>query len=284
MSRPLRIEFAHGLYHVTSRGDGREDIYLDDADRELFLDVLAEVCDRFNWLIHAYCLMGNHYHILVETPDGNLSKGMRQLNGVYTQRFNRKHKRVGHVFQGRYKAIIVQKDSYLSELARYIVLNPVRAQMVRSAKDWPWSSYRATADLAEGPNWLATDPILSTFGQRRAQALAAYRAFVAAGKNQTSPWAKLRNQIYLGTDAFVEKMQRKVEAAQDLSEVPAAQRRQLAKPLGYYTKKHPDRDEAIRQAYATGGYGMKEMGEHFDLHYSRVSRIIARAGKAKGKT
>jgi len=284
MSRPLRIEFAHGLYHVTSRGDGREDIYLGDADRELFFDVLAEVCDRFNWLILAYCLMGNHYHILVETPDGNLSKGMRQLNGVYTQRFNRKHKRVGHVFQGRYKAIIVQKDSYLSELARYIVLNPVRAEMVRSAKDWPWSSYRATADLADGPNWLATDPILSTFGQRRAQAIEAYRAFVAAGKNQTSPWAKLKNQIYLGTDGFVEKMQRKVESAQDLSEVPAAQRRQLAKPLEHYTKKHPDRDEAIRQAYATGGYGMKEIGEHFGLHYSRVSRIIARAGRAKGKT
>lgn len=143
MARPLRIEFAHGLYHVTSRGDGREDIFLEDADRELFLEVLSESVDRFNWVIHAYCLMDNHYHLLIETPDGNLSQGMRQLNGVYTQRFNRKHKRVGHVFQGRYKAIIVQKDSYLLELARYIVLNPVRAEMVRTAREWPWSSYRA---------------------------------------------------------------------------------------------------------------------------------------------
>ena len=284
MARPLRLEFAHGLYHVTSRGDGREDIYREDADRELFLAVLSDTVDRFNWMIHAYCLMGNHYHLLIETPDGNLSKGMRQLNGVYTQRFNRKHQRVGHVFQGRYKAIIVQKDSYLLELARYIVLNPVRAEMVRSARDWPWSSYRATADMAEAPNWLTMDIILAQFGQKRGLAVAAYRSFVAAGKNQPSLWAKLKNQIYLGTDAFVEKMRRKIEATQDLSEVPAAQRRKLAKPLEYYAKKHADRNEAIAQAYASGGYGMKAIGDHFGLHYSRVSRILAERRLAKGNT
>ncbi len=122
MARPLRIEFAGALYHVTSRGDGQEDIYLDDTDREIYLEVLADVQHRFNWAIHAYCLMSNHYHLLIETPDSNLAKGMRHLNGVYTQRFNRRHKRVGHVFQGRYKAILVQKDNYLLELARYIVL------------------------------------------------------------------------------------------------------------------------------------------------------------------
>ena len=284
MSRPLRIEFAHGLYHVTSRGDGREDIYLDDSDRELFLEVLSETVDRFNWVIHAYCLMDNHYHLLVETPDGNLSKGMRQLNGVYTQRFNRKRKRVGHVFQGRYKAVIVQKDSYLLELARYIVLNPVRAEMVRSARDWPWSSYRATADLAPGPEWLTTTSILSAFGQRRAQAMTAYRDFVAAGRNQPSPWASLKNQIYLGSDKFVEKMQSKLDANQDLSEVPTAHRRQIPKPLEHFARKHPDRDEAIARAYASGGYGMKEIGEHFGLHYSRVSRIIGGRKMAKSKT
>ncbi|OFZ97179.1 MAG: addiction module toxin RelE [Betaproteobacteria bacterium RBG_19FT_COMBO_58_11] len=284
MSRPLRIEFAHGLYHVTSRGDGREDIYLTDADRELFLSVLAETHERFNWVIHAYCLMDNHYHLLVQTPEGNLSQGMRQLNGVYTQRFNRKHGRVGHVFQGRYKAIIVQKESYLLELARYIVLNPVRAEMVRAARDWPWSSYRATSDQADSPPWLTTTSILSAFGQRRALAVDAYRAFVAAGKNQPSPWASLRNQIYLGTEAFVDKMHRKVDAQQDLSEVPTAQRRKMPKALAHYAKQYQNRDEAIVQAYASGGYGMKDIGDHFGLHYSRVSRIIGAMQKAKGKT
>ena len=118
MARPLRIEFAGALYHLTARGNGWGDIYLDDSDRVLFLEVLAGVCKQYNWLCRAYCLMGNHYHLLVETPDANLSQGMRQLNGVYTQRFNRRHKRVGHVFQGRYKAILVQANSYLLELSR----------------------------------------------------------------------------------------------------------------------------------------------------------------------
>ncbi len=124
MARPIRLEFAGALYHVTSRGDRQEDIYDVDNDRQDFLSILEDVCSRHNWICHAYCLMSNHYHLLIETPDANLSKGMRQLNGVYTQTYNRAHHRVGHVFQGRYKAILVQKESYLLELSRYIVLNP----------------------------------------------------------------------------------------------------------------------------------------------------------------
>ncbi|MDD5058142.1 MAG: transposase [Sideroxydans sp.] len=281
MSRPLRIEFAGALYHVTSRGDGREDIFLDDSDRELFLEVLGEVSERFNWTPHAYCLMGNHYHLLLETPDGNLAKGMRQLNGVYTQRFNRKHKRVGHVFQGRYKAIIVQKQTYLLELARYIVLNPVRARMVRSAKDWPWSSYRASAGIADSPPWLATDWILSSFSDQCSEAIERYKAFVAEGKNQPAIWEQLKNQIYLGTDAFIAKMQAKKPDKEDLSEIPLGQRRAMAKPLEHYAAHSKTRDEAIVNAYNSGGYGMKEIGDHFGLHYSRVSRIIANQRKAK---
>ena len=275
MSRPLRIEFAGALYHVTSRGDGREDIFLDDGDRDLFLKVLGEVSERFNWTAHAYCLMGNHYHLLLETPDGNLSKGMRQLNGVYTQRFNRKHARVGHVFQGRYKAIIVQKQTYLLELVRYIVLNPVRARMVRRAEDWPWSSYRATAGMADTLSWLATDWTLSSFSDKRSEAIERYKAFVADGKNQPAIWEQLKNQIYLGTDAFVAKMQAKKSDKQDLSEIPLSQRRAMAKPLEHYASRSGTRDQAIVNAYNSGAYGMKEIGEHFGLHYSRVSRIIA---------
>jgi putative transposase len=284
MSRPLRIEFAGALYHVTSRGDGQDDIFQDDSDRELFFVVLAEVSERFNWTPHAYCLMGNHYHLLLETPDSNLSKGMRHLNGVYTQRINRKHKRVGHVFQGRYKAIIVQKQTYLLELARYIVLNPVRARMVRAARDWPWSSYRATAGIADTPSWLATDWILSSFSDKRTEAIERYKAFVAEEKNQPALWEQLKNQIYLGTDAFVEKMQSKKPPSEDLSEIPLGQRRAMAKPLKHYVVRAGDRDKAIALAYDSGGYGMKEIGEHFGLHYSRVSRIISGQRKAKDKS
>lgn len=283
MARPLRIEFAGALYHITSRGDRQEDIYHDDTDRNTFLELMAEVSERFNWVVHAYCLMSNHYHLLVETPDANLSSGMRQLNGVYTQRANRRHRRVGHVFQGRYTAIIVEKESYLLELARYIVLNPVRARMVRSAREWPWSSYRATAGQATRPGWLTTDWILAAFGARKAAAMHAYRAFVSEGKNQPSPWAALTNQIYLGDAAFVEKLQQELESDQDLSEIPTAQRRPMPKSLSEYEQQAESRDDAIRLAYASGGYSMKEIGEYFGLHYSRISRIL-KAGRAKGKT
>ena len=145
MARPLRIEYSGAVYHVTSRGNGRADIFLEDSDREAFIDVLAKTVEKYNWLCHAFCLIDNHYHLIIETPDPNLSLGMRQLNGVYTQTFNRVHSRVGHVFQGRYKAILVEKGSHLLELCRYVVLNPVRAGMVSKPDAWRWSSYKSTA-------------------------------------------------------------------------------------------------------------------------------------------
>jgi putative transposase len=283
MSRPLRIEFSGALYHVTSRGDGREPIFLDDEDRGLLLCVFSDVIRNFNWVVHAYCLMDNHYHLLVETPDGNLSKGMRQLNGIYTQRFNRRHGRVGHVYQGRYKAIIVQKESYLMELARYIVLNPVRARMVCLAEEWPWSSYRATATLCAAPRWLTIDWLLGAFSERRDEAAKRYCAFVAEGSDQPSPWEKLKSQIFLGSEYFVESLQRKIGSDTSLHEIPFAQKRALPKPLAQIADEYP-RDDAIAQAYASGGYSLKEIGDHFGLHYSRVSRIVKKQQLTKEKT
>lgn len=280
MARPLRLEFVGALYHITSRGDRREDIYEDDRDRKQFLSILGEVCKRYNWICHAYCLMSNHYHLLIETPDGNLSKGMRQLNGVYTQYFNRQHSRVGHVFQGRYKAILVDKSSYLLELARYIVLNPVRASMVRFAEDWPWSSYRATAGEQGCPDWLRVDWLLAAFGRKKVKAIEAYRQFVSDGKNGSSPWRLLKNQVYLGDDAFVEKMMEKIDGDRELSEVPASQRRPPPQPISAYVQSSISRDEAIQSAYASGGFSMKEIGDYFSLHYSRISRIVGAKGKA----
>lgn len=171
MARPLRLEFAGALYHITARGDRQEAIYENDDDRIAFLSVRGEVCQLCNWVCHAYCLMGNHYHLLIETPEGNLSRGMRQLNGVYTQQHNRRHSRVGHVLQGRYKAVLVEKESYLLELVRYIVLNPVRAQMMRTADEWPWSSYRSKIGLQTAVAGVHTDWVLAAFGDQRGRAV-----------------------------------------------------------------------------------------------------------------
>ncbi len=283
MARPLRLEFAHALYHVTSRGDRREDIFHTDADRLAWLGVLAQVCKRFNWTVHAYCLMSNHYHLLVETPDANLSAGMRQLNGVYTQLSNRSHGRVGHVFQGRFKAIVVDKDNYLLELARYVVLNPVRAGMVSDASEWPWSSYRAMVAPAhaERPEWLATDKLLAYFAidkntLNRGKAQQRYIQHVRDGVGLPSVWEALSGQVFLGDEKFVIKM---LALAQSVGasklEIPQAQRRAVALPLQAYEDKHPnDRNSAIQAAFATGGYTMAQLAEHFNLHYTSVSRIV----------
>ena len=285
MARPLRIEFAGALYHVTSRGDKKAAIYLEDDDRAQFLDTLKEVCARFNWVLHAYCLMDNHYHLLVETPESNLSLGMRQLNGVYTQWFNRTHGQVGHVFQGRYKGIIVQKESYLLELARYIVLNPVRARMVRTARDWPWSSYRATIGEAGSQGGLNTDWLLAGFAKRKSIAIERFITFVADGKNQPAPWEVLTNQVFLGSEKFIADVRKHIPDDKDLSEIPSSQKRPLAKPLDYFSGHIADRDEAIVSAFKSGGYSMKQIGEHFGLHYSRISRIVRRKeGVARSKT
>jgi putative transposase len=234
MSRPLRLEFAGALYHITSRGNARNLIYFQDDDFELFLQILANECERYNWVVHAYCLMSNHYHLLVETPDANLSQGMRQLNGVFTQSMDRKHHRVGHLFQGRYKAILIDKDVYLLELCRYIVLNPVRANMVNSPEEWPWSSWHCMLGNVESPVWLSTDTLLVQFAKNRQDAIQSYIDFVKSVIGKTV-WDTLQHQIFLGDEAFVAKHQ----AMQDglvgnLLEIPFKQRSAAPLPLAEY--------------------------------------------------
>ena len=277
MSRPLRLEFPGGLYHVTSRGDRREAIYLSDTDRQQWLDVFAHVCKRFNWACHAYCLMDNHFHIVIETIEGNLSAGMRQLNGVYTQAHNRQHGKVGHVFQGRFKAIMVQREAYLLELARYVVLNPVRAHMCASAEQWPWSSYRATVGTAPAQPWLHTQWLLSQFSSHSAFAKAAYIDHVRAGVGLPSVWESLQDQLTLGDAAFAQELRQKAQTLAKTqtthTELPRIQRRAAAQPLAYYTAQ-PNRNAAIAQAHASGCYSLKDIGQAFSLHYASVSRII----------
>ena len=249
-----------------------------DEDRTDYLTVLGEVCERFNWVVHAYCQMTNHYHLLLETVDGNLCRGMRQLNGVYTQHVNRRHGLVGHLFQGRYKAILVQKAGYLLELSRYLVLNPVRAKVVMDPADWPWSSYPATVGIVSSPGWLDTDGLLSQFGSERGPAMAAYREFVLAGVSKPSPLEQVRHQTLLGDDAFL--AQHKTDAGADhLREVSKAHRRGVALDLAAYRVHYPERAEAMARAYLSGAYTMAEIADFFGVHAMTVSRAVKLFGR-----
>ena len=282
MTRPLRLEFSGAIYHVTSRGNARHKIYMDDEDREQFLVTLAWVVQRFGWLCHAYCLMDNHYHLMIETPEPNLSRGMRQLNGVYTQGFNRRHRKVGHLFQGRFKAILVERNSYLLELCRYVVLNPVRAKMVKSPQSYAWSSYRPTMGLDSIPPGLSTIWVLGQFAKTQAVARRRYADFVQSGVSQASPWGELKGQILLGGETFVEKLAPALDAIVDLQEIPKRQR-QLHRPtlrsVLVTSGSRRARNQSMAKAYLKHGFTLAQIGQAAGLHYATVSRIIQKLGK-----
>ena len=274
MARPLRIEYPGALYHVTSRGNARQRIFRNDKDRSYFIELLASTADRFQWLCYAYCLMDNHYHLVIETREANLSKGMRQLNGVYTQKCNRKYHKTGHLFQGRYKAIIVDRDPYLLELCRYVVLNPVRARAAEKIEDWKWSSYRATAGIDDVPSFLAADRLLAQFSTTRKRARTLYQRFVAEGISGTSPWDELKGQVYLGDERFMEKIK---DLRRNDREIPRYQRK-AAKPdlhlLFAKIRSREARNKAIYAAHVIHRYTLQQIGDHVGLHYTTVSRIV----------
>lgn len=280
MARPLRLEFPEAVYHVTSRGNARQDIFADDSDRQRFLAILSSTIHRYNWICHAYCLMDNHYHLLLETPDPNLSTGMRQLNGMYTQVFNRQHDRVGHVFQGRYKAILVEKDAHLLELCRYIVLNPVAAGIAVQPEAWPWSSYRGTLSAEKAADFLTTAWVLGQFSRNRAQARVQYQRFVAEGLQSEPLWNTLHGQSFLGSTAFAGKLNDLLKEKQQAPEIPRRQRYPARLPLDElftaYDNK-TERDRRVAEAHVAHGYLLREIAEHLGIHYTTVSKIIKAA-------
>lgn len=275
MNRPLRIEFAGALYHVTSRGDRQRDIFRDDNDRTAWMLALAKVCARYNFLVHGFCLMTNHYHLVLETIEGNLSQGMRVLNGSYSQYFNRRHDVVGHVFQGRYHAILVQRESYLLELTRYVVLNPLRGGLVKSLDAWPWSSHACIIGKTPTPTWLDTSAMLQRFGSERGAAMEAYRRFILAGIGGTSPLKNLQHQLILGDTAFIAQAQGLPLPGQ-LVAIAKTQRRAVSLSLLGYQQRYPDRKEAMARAYHSTAYTMEQIAAHFGVSAKTVSRAVNR--------
>ena len=273
MARPLRLEYPGAFYHVTCRGNRREQIYRNRSDRLAWLAETDRVCRRFHFFVHAYCQMTNHFHMLVETPEGNLGQGMRQLNCAYSQYYNRRHGLAGHVMEGRYKAILVQKDSYLRELARYVVLNPVRAGIVARPEQWEWSSYRFMLG-DPSPSWLKTEWLLACFGEEPSAATHAYQDFVMAGIGAASPLEKVRFQCMLGDESFVSQ-HRQPLGGMASSEIAREQRRVLAMSLAEYALSFSPRDVAMAQAYRSTAFSMRQIAAHFGVSVKTVSRAVA---------
>jgi REP element-mobilizing transposase RayT len=288
------LEFPGAIYHVTSRGDRREPIYRDDQDRLDHLAVLEQAMDRFDAQVLAYCLMGNHYHLVLHTRMANLSRLMRHLNGVYTQRFNHRYGLVGHLFQGRFKAILVDRDAYLLSLCQYVERNPVAAGIVKDPGDWHWSSCRAHLGLAQTPAWLDSEVLHGYLlggpikvPTDRSRAMAMYLELLRDDADRDL-WARgLRQQVFLGDEAFVGRM---LADAPSISRVhPEVPRAQRVRPgnLRALLEEGPTREHALHVAYTQHGFTMTRLAEELGLSVSRVSRLIAsfeKQLKARGKT
>ncbi|MBN1590064.1 MAG: transposase [Pirellulales bacterium] len=208
MTRPLRIEYSGALYHVMSRGNERKPIFRDDADCEKRLDGLRRTVEIHGWRLHAFVLMRNHEHLFVETPEPNLSAGMQYLNGSYTSYFNRRHRRAGHLFQGRFKAQLVDEEGYFLEVTRYIHLNPVRAKIAARPEAYRWSSYPGYTRASRALPWVCHARVLAEFGRNATTARRAYARFVRAGVDEPppSPWAGALGGLLVGSEAFIAKM------------------------------------------------------------------------------
>lgn len=277
MARRPRLQLPGAIYHVMSRGNRKATIFEDDEDRRQFLTLLEAIHQRYEVSCYAVCLMRNHYHLVVETPRVNLADAMAYVNGVYTQRSNRHHARSGHLLEGRYRAIIVQRLDYLRHVVRYVVLNPVRAGLVERAEQWQWNSHRATAGLAPAPSWLSTDWLPAAFGARSLRhARRRYCEFVDTPAEQLAmDW----HQVAIGSPEFEAALALTAKLCRrNGSPKPAAPpaRPSLAELFaGVDTRE--ERNRLVEIAHLSHGYRLAEIARHLKHHHSTISQIVRRA-------
>lgn len=291
MGRPLRIEYPGAFYHVTSRGNERKDVFKSQRDRGKFLEYLESATVRYGASIHVYCLMSNHYHLLIETPGGNLSQIMRHINGAYTNYFNAKRKRSGHLFQGRYKALLLEADAYATEVSRYVHLNPVRVGIVATPEEYQWSSYRAYIGQGKPPKWLQTAFISSYFRNNAGKAADGYRCFVndLLGKEYSSPLEQSVAQAILGSTEFITEIEanylRERGRDRNLPELRKLTMRLSLEHIIQAGRTHLGEDRMADKAiiylcHRYSGARLKEIGERFGVSESAVSQISNRLDKA----
>jgi len=297
MARPLRIEYEGAFYHVHSRGNERRDIYYGDDDRRLFQDTIGETADRFELEVFAFILMTNHYHLLLRTKLPNLSKAMQWFGVTYTRRFNNRHSRSGHLFQGRFKSTLVENDAYMLELSCYIHRNPLRAAMVKRLVDYRWSSYPAYAYGKKPQGWLQTDMILSQFAGKGKDRHKAYREKVQAYSGEESRlWENFRHGLYLGTERFIDGIRSSHLSGSPHKEIPKQKRvmrdiapgkiiQQACRVLDcdveryrtaprVYGEDKERRDLAVYLLWKTGLLTNEKIGQLFGFSYSSVSHIV----------
>lgn len=279
MSRPVRIEFPGANYYVSSRGLNDKLVFRDDEDRAVFLNVLAGVVERFDWLLHSYVMLDSHYHLVVECPKANLSKGMRQLNGVYTQHFNRRHEVDGPLFQGRFRSVLFEPGEFLAKLCRHAVLNPVRLEIAGSAQQYRWSSHRATAGQIQKPAFLNVDTLLGQFGKREKDNQKKYKEYVKAGVGEESPLNQRSGQVLLGSPKFIAEMQPILNGEKLAKRGPKRAQRRRSLPVLFKNienKTRVERNALIRKAHIDHSYTLMEIGEFLGLHYTTVSKVVNR--------
>ena len=295
MARPLRIEYPGAFYHITSRGNERKAVFKSERDREKFLCYLGSATERYAAIVHVYCLMDNHYHLLLETPAGNLSQIMHHINGAYTTYYNTKRERSGHLFQGRFKAILIEADEYAKELSRYMHLNPIRARLCAHPEEYPWSSCRYYTVEMKAPDWLQRGFILDYFGKDFSVSMKGYRDFVQAvmGESYDNPLAGLKHSVILGSSPFVAEIRDRYlkHAAQD-RDLPAL-RRLLKKPSLDQIEQAVDavllsapklaRQVKLHLCQRYSGMTLTEIGLRFGVGPSGVSQASQRIALKRSK-
>ncbi len=291
MARQLRIEYAGAFYHVSSRGNLKEKIFFEDSDRKKFLEILKRTKETFCYLLHAYVLMENHYHLLLETPRGNLSRIMQNINTSYTVYVNNKYNRSGHLLQGRYKSILVEKESYLLELSRYIHLNPVRQGLVDDPVEYEWSSYAAYADKHKIPCLVDIEDTLSYFSFKRGRAIKSYKSFVEdVIKKKLNPFDNLKAGVLLGREKFEQQVRTLLCGKEDDEEIPSLRKLQVVLTvqevvdtltqiygediLGKQGSKGEKRKIAIYLSKVMSGDRNKEVGKYFGIKSPAVSKTV----------
>lgn len=280
MSRTPRLNFEGGIYHVFARGNGKQTIFFDSADKMDFLRLLEKTNDRYEWLCHTYCLMPNHFHLLLELLKGSLSRGMQFLSSIYAQNLNKRKNWVGHVFQGRFKSILIQRDAYLLELSRYIVLNPVRAGFVSDPKDWPWSSYRAIAGLEPKHGCLHDDWILQQFHENKTLAIEKYSHFVLDGIRVKNPMSEVIGQNILGNEHFVRRASKMTSKPKDIEHLQNIQRlleRPALNDIISVSAPLKTRNMQIAEAHVKHGYSMAAIAKLLGADRSTICRVVKTA-------